>query len=462
MTEFEDRLFNNLKNLGIYFNKENLRLGAAVSGGADSVSLLVALSSILKPLKLPLFVINVNHNIRESSETLGDSLYVRDLCKTLQSDGCDVRFFMQVLAPGKITELSLERKSGTEEAARFCRYQIFEDFISSNQLDFLCLAHNQNDNLETALMRFLQGGFSYDYGVAAIPPCREKYIRPLLNVSRSDIEAYLAAKGVSWRTDSTNLDPSYLRNNIRLSLVPFLDSNFSGWKTALLNGMEKARLDNEMLKTFVEERLNGFEIGYEEVENGRAVFLNASDFLLEMEGVQIRLLTKMINLVSAAERIPFAFLREVCEAVKKGYFEAKVYKNVVISLKNNRLTVKNCVKSQTDFCFSVIIEEEGSYAFHFGKLDVLKNDDGGFSLVYNKKVIVGSVALPICVRSLLFDDEVLCADGKMKKVRDVLSQWHVPESEKGKIPLVQQLSAKNQRIICIFGEVLGFDNWIIK
>ena len=460
---FEEKIKKNLADFGIKC-EAGLRLGAAVSGGADSVSLLAALSSVLRPLGLPLFVINVNHNIRNDAETCGDSFFVRDLCKALRDNGCDVRFFMQEIERGKITELSQLRGGGIEEAARFLRYQIFEDFIKENQLDYLCLAHNQNDNLETVLMRFLQGAFTEGYGIAS---CRGKFIRPLLNVYRSEIEEYLRGRGFSWRTDSTNADDSYLRNNIRLNLMPLLDEKFSGWKKAVLNGLEKSRMDNEIIEDFVEKRMTVLEDKIPASGKGE-YSLNASDFLAEPDGVQIRFLTKLIGLVcgEGIGRIPFSFLKDVCASVKNGSFVSKIYKNALISFKNNTLKVKNCTKIQTDFVFSAIIEEEGTYAFHFGELDVVKNAEGGFSLFYDnqgeKKLISGSVALPLCVRSFLSDDEVLCADGKMKKVGDVLSSWHVSESDRGRIPVIQQLSGENQRIICIFGEVFGFDNWIVK
>lgn len=470
---FEEKVLKNLSDLGIW-PVEGLRLGVAVSGGADSVSLLAALSSVLKPFGLPLFVINVNHNIRDEAETCGDSLFVRDLCRALADDGCGIRFSMREIERGKIAGLSHERGGGIEEAARFCRYQIFEDFIKENELDFLCLAHNQNDNLETLLMRFLQGAFTENYGIA---PCRGKFIRPLLNVARSEIEEYLKVRGLNWRTDSTNADDSYLRNNIRLNLMPLLDGKFTGWKTAVLNGLEKARMDGEIIEDFVERRMAALEEKIEVSGEGELsgcgggdveYSLSADDFLAESPSVQIRLLTKLICRACGEEigRIPFSFLKEVCAAVKNGNFVSKIYKNALISFKNKVLKVKNSRKIQTDFVFSAIIEEEGTYAFHFGEVEVVKNAAGGFSLFFDnngeKKVISETASLPLCVRSFLFDDKVLTAEGGMKSVSDVLSSWHVPESERGKIPVIQLLSGENQRIICIFGQVFGFDNWIVK
>ena len=155
-------------------------------------------------------------------------------------------------------------------------------------------------------------------------------------------------------------------------------------------------------------------------------------------------------------------IEQLNQAVKSGNFISKIYKNTLISFKNKALKIKKSAKIQTDFVFSVIIEEEGRYALHFGELDVVKNAVGGFSLSFEGKVILPSCQLPLCLRSSLFDDQILCADGGMKKVSDVLAQWHLPESERGKIPVIQDLSDRNQQIICILGQVFGFDNWIVK
>ena len=462
---FEEKIKKNLAAFGISL-EQGLRLGVAVSGGADSVSLLSALVSILKPAGLPLFVINVNHNIRGETESAGDSFFVRDLCGKLREQGAELYFTLREIEKDRVKELCLERKKGTEEAARSLRYQIFEDFIRENNLDYLCLAHNQNDNLETLLMRFLQGAFTENYGIA---PCRGKYIRPLLNVERAEIEEYLKDEGLDWRTDSTNFDDSYLRNNIRLNLIPLLDDKFEGWKTGLLKGLEKARLDGEIIEDFLEKRIELLDKKLLKSSSDSFEYsISASDFSKEAASVQIRFLSKMISLAGGESlgRIPFSFLKEVCAAVKSGNSLSKIYKNVYISFKNKALKVKKFTKIQTDFVFSAIIEEEGLYAFHFGELELEKNADGGFSLFFYdegvKKLISGSVLLPLCVRSYLFDDKVLCADGGMKNVSDIFSSWHVPESERGKIPLIQQLSGENQRIICILGQVFGFDNWIVK
>lgn len=208
------------------------RLGVAVSGGADSICLLTVLYEYLgeKDAVKKLFVITVNHNIRQENETKGDAVFVSEYCRTL---GVECRIIE--IPRGEVSMTEKKRCGGTEDAARFLRYEIFEKQMIENNLDYICLAHNENDNLETMLMRFFQGSGKS----GKIEEERERFLRPLLRCSRTEIEVFLKERNISWRTDSTNFDNNYLRNKIRNILVPVLDENFKGWKTALLHGAEK-------------------------------------------------------------------------------------------------------------------------------------------------------------------------------------------------------------------------------
>lgn len=214
------------------------RIGVAVSGGADSVSLLLSLVEIFGKEKI--FVITVNHNIREESETKGDADFVLKLCEKI-----GVFCLLFEIEKGRVFEIAKNRQGGVEDSARFLRYEAFNSFIERYDLDFLCLAHNQNDQLETAIMRFLQG--SGCDGGGGISFRREKFVRPLLDISRFEIESFLNEKNQTWRTDSTNFDTDYLRNKIRNVLIPQIDENFVGWRKSVLNGVEKNKDDEKTL-----------------------------------------------------------------------------------------------------------------------------------------------------------------------------------------------------------------------
>ena len=275
---FENQVLSGLKKCGVNLASISAAggaVGAAVSGGADSVSLLVSLCELCKPFSVPLKVITVNHFIRSNEETCGDVEFVSKLCSSLKEQGYDVTLKIHEIQKGTIAELSQTKNLGTEAAARELRYAAFEDFIRQEKLEVLCLAHNKNDQLETLLMRFIQGAGCDSLG--GIPCRRNKYVRPLLWTERSAIESYLKEKGITWRTDSTNSDTTYLRNRIRNELVPVLNERFAGWDRGVLLGAQKAEDDSKVIKPLTEAFLSAHSkaTGTEVVLDGPAFF---SDF----------------------------------------------------------------------------------------------------------------------------------------------------------------------------------------
>lgn len=438
-------------------------IGVGVSGGADSICLLVCLANLFKKCpSVSLKVVTVNHNIRSEEESGGDCDFVVSVCKKLNevyyqnknAISCEV----VSLEKGKVFDFAKSRGAGIEESARFLRYQIFEDFIEKNHLDCFCLAHNKNDQLETALMRFLQG--SSIEGSCGILENRGKFVRPLINCDRKEIEKYLIEQGFEWRTDCTNLDNSYFRNRVRNELVPFLDKNFAGWKNSVLGGIKKNRLDFEI----IEENVKQVPYDFDNKKNVVSVFL--SDFCNLKDGLKIRFLFECCNLIGKNNRISFSFFEDVVLSLKKVcnkesfdsnsvWFE-KHAEDFVIICKKDKLFVKKYAKKQTDLLFFDIIEEDGEYFFN-GKTVVV--EDG--NLIFGE-TIIKNVCFPLCIRNVQIGDVVKCADGKMKKVADVFSDWHVEEEDKGQILIVQELNSENQNIIGILGKEFGYFDWIIK
>lgn len=180
-----------------------------VSGGADSVCLLTLLHRLSKQYHLSLYAVHVNHMLR-GAEADEDEEFVRNLCESLSIPLHCVHEDVKRLA-----ELS-----GTtiEEAGRNLRYLSFEQECERVKAHKIAVAHNRNDNAETILFHLFRGtGLT---GMTGIPKKRGQIIRPLLCVTREEIETFLLKEGISYRTDSTNLSNDYTRNKIRLSILP--------------------------------------------------------------------------------------------------------------------------------------------------------------------------------------------------------------------------------------------------
>ena len=434
-------------------------IGVAVSGGADSIALLLSMSEIISPL----YVITVNHNIRPAAESAGDVDFVLEVCRELRKRGRDVICEAVELERGAVAQEAERRGGGIEEAARYLRYAAFEKFVAERGLGVLCTAHNMNDQLETVLMRFLQGSPAEAAG--GIRARREIGVsgsviaRPLLDISRTEIEAYVQSRGFTWRTDKTNFETDYLRNRIRLNLVPFLNEQFPGWQKSVLSGADKACEDAELIFSCVEK------VPVSAGPDGE-VEISLNEFKSSPIAVQRRLILSACNKAGERARIPNQFIKDVLSTVRQSDGFTKHFAGIDIILKKNRLFVKKHQENNTDLVFSDIIEKTGSFEFPFGNLDVFnyREQDGKkfVTVCAGESSIAENIALPFCIRNVRLGDMVLCADGSLKKVSDVLSDWHVAPEKKGLIPVIQLLNEKSQGIKAILGGFLGYKDWIVK
>lgn len=184
------------------------RICAALSGGADSVCLLDCLQRLSGELSLDICAVHVQHGLR-GAESDRDEQFCRDFCQS--------RHIPLTVCREDVRRYAAKKRLSIETAARECRYQAFEKACEQG---YIATAHTASDNMETLLLRICRGtGLR---GLCGIPPVRGRYIRPMLYLSREDVENYLWEKGLSFVTDSTNAEDSYSRNYVRLHIVPRL------------------------------------------------------------------------------------------------------------------------------------------------------------------------------------------------------------------------------------------------
>ncbi len=180
-----------------------------VSGGADSVCLLHILNKLSGALGIQLIVCHVIHGIR-GAEAEADAAFVEKLCGELNLPVRIVRF--------DVPSLAASLGMSMEEAGRYARRQAFSELMEETGARKIALAHHMDDLAETVFMNCARG--TGIRGMAAIRPVRGSYVRPLLCVSRAEIEAYLHEIGCSYCTDSTNADTEITRNAVRNILLP--------------------------------------------------------------------------------------------------------------------------------------------------------------------------------------------------------------------------------------------------
>lgn len=190
-----------------------------VSGGADSVCLLSLLAGAQEAIGFQICAVHVHHGIR-GEEADRDAAFVMQLCRRLaipfRVRYCDVPAYAR------------EQKLSTEEAARILRYDLLCEEMELQGAGALAIAHNKNDQAETVLFHLFRGsGVKGLSGIAAAGPIpgheelgERSLIRPLLDYSREEIEAYLEAEQLSFCLDGTNADEAYARNRIRRTILP--------------------------------------------------------------------------------------------------------------------------------------------------------------------------------------------------------------------------------------------------
>ncbi|MBZ5660931.1 MAG: tRNA lysidine(34) synthetase TilS [Acidobacteriia bacterium] len=191
------------------------RIGAGVSGGADSVALLLLLNELRAQLGIGIFVLHFHHQLRDA-EADEDERFVKDLA---------AEFHLEFI-PGRADVAGEARRNAwnLEDGARRLRYQFFTSVAAAQGLNGVAVAHTADDQAETVLAHMLRGtGLT---GLAGIYPVSGLVIRPLLEIGREEVREYLRSLGRAWREDSTNRDTSRMRARIRHQLLPVLRKNF--------------------------------------------------------------------------------------------------------------------------------------------------------------------------------------------------------------------------------------------
>ncbi len=188
------------------------KIVVGVSGGADSVALLMVLQELIREWELQLYVVHVNHGIRiEASE---DAEYVKMLCEKLE-----VPFYLYEV---DIRSMAREQGKSEEEMGRLYRYQCFEQVMSRVGADKVAVAHHMDDQAETLLFHLARG--SRLAGAQGMHPITEgRIIRPLLSCRKSELVDWLRERQVQWKEDVTNVDNKYARNCIRNHVLPVLE-----------------------------------------------------------------------------------------------------------------------------------------------------------------------------------------------------------------------------------------------
>lgn len=297
----EKKVLDTIKKFNLI--EEGDRIVMAVSGGPDSIAMLDILIKIRDKLNFSLCVAHVNHMIREEAEE--DKKFVENYCKKNNID-----FYSKSI---DVQKLANNNKIGTEEAGRLVRYDFFDEVLEKTNSNKIAIAHNKNDRAETIIMNTLRGsGIS---GLKGIEVIRGKYIRPLIECERKDIENYCKQKNINPRIDKTNFDNTYTRNKIRNVVIPYIQKEFN---PNIINTLERLSqlvceeeeyIEKQIIKTYMDLLVE------EDIPN--QIILDLKAFNKQEKVIKSRVLiytiNKLFNTSKGIEKIHIEDVIRLCE-----------------------------------------------------------------------------------------------------------------------------------------------------
>lgn len=247
---------------------ENDKIVVAVSGGPDSMCLLHILNELKEKLKFSIYVAHVNHMIRKEADE--ETEYVKNYCSNLNIP-CFVK-------KADVVEIASQKKIGTEEAGRRVRYDFFEEVLKEVGANKIAIAHNANDNAETVLMNIFRGAGTV--GLKGIEPIRDnKFIRPIIECERQEIENYCEINKLNPKIDKSNFENTYTRNKIRNILIPEIKKEFNPNIIYALNKLSVlAKQENDFIQGYVEDILEKNLIIKQDLKNENEIILDLKQF----------------------------------------------------------------------------------------------------------------------------------------------------------------------------------------
>ncbi len=280
--------------------KDGDKIVLGVSGGPDSICMLDMMRELKeeKNINFEIYVAHINHMIRE--EAIEDEKYVQNYCLKY-----NIKFFVKRVDVQKIAN---DKKIGTEEAGRKVRYDFFEEVLQKTGSNKIAIAHNKNDKIETIIMHLLRGsGLSGLKGIDAIRD--NKYIRPLIECERQEIEQYCKNRKLQPRIDKTNFENEYTRNKIRNIVIPYIKKEFNPNIIQTLSRLSEVATDESNYIDLQTQRIYN-KLLIEKTD--KQIILKLKEFNQQEKVIQKRLVLKTIKeLNGSTDRIEKIHIEDI-------------------------------------------------------------------------------------------------------------------------------------------------------
>lgn len=403
--------------------EENDNILLAVSGGMDSMVMLDTIYNLKDKYKLHLEVCHINHMIRGKYANR-DEKFVESICQDY-----GLNFHIKRV---NMDEYALENKISSEQAGREIRYSFFEEIINSKDQPSkwkVALAHNRDDQAETVLMRIIRGtGLD---GLKGIPIRNGAIIRPILNVSRDEIEGYIRDKDLAYVQDHTNFENEYTRNKIRNDLIPKIENEYNkSFKDALIRLSE---ISKDQLLAMNKLKDREFSKAYIKKYKKKTI-LNVREFLKLDETFKIDLIRDEINRIrSSNEGFTYKHYSEFIDIARSKSGKEKKINDILVYRSFDRLIILlddriNQLKEEISLAYGNHSLEINGY-----RIDLLKdfNEDEG---EYNVFLVEDQSSIVIRQRR---NGDRLKINKRDVKLKDFLIDKRVDKYDRDFIPIVE-------------------------
>ena len=407
----------------------------ALSGGVDSVCLLYLLKDLQNSLLFVMSAFHLNHNLR-GAEADKDEAFVIELCKKL-----DIPIYTY---SKDINTMALNQKKSIEEAAREARYNLLNKCMLDIGANKIATAHHKNDNVETILLNLFRGtGLK---GLTGIQPKRGNIIRPLINITKSEIENYCDRHNITYRVDKTNYESDYTRNKIRNLIIPYIEKEMGHSITNPIANVSKIlTLDENYLDRTVNELYKKIVISTDS-----EIKININNFKTLDGAIKQRLIRKILEKYTGSLK---GFTQTHIIAITELGSNKKLNlpNSVVVSIVYNDMILSRpkSLKSyeyelkKGDFLY---IKEEGFY-ISLNDIKIYKED---YINTCTKTINCDKIKGRLVVRTKQVGDEIVIKNVGTQKLKKYFINNKIPSSERD-MPLV----ADNSDIVWIINRYVS-------
>lgn len=422
--------------------RANDELVLGVSGGADSMMLAYYFFLHQKEYQITLKVAHIHHGLREAASL--DAQLVEDFCVSRQISfyrhDCDVR------------SLAKAKKISEEEAGREERYNFFISLLNPNGK--IVTAHHMNDQAETMMMRFFRG--TDIKGLAGIKPQRDRIIRPLLCLTREEIEAYCKEMQIPYRDDETNFKTIYTRNKLRLQCIPYIKEEFNPSIVEVLGRQsELYREEDEFLSLHAKALFNECQI----VENEQIqldierfsklhVYMQKRVMLLAIEEMVGRKDITSLHLESCIKLITMQVGKEIHLPygliVRRDYHKILLFKESKSVAYSAPLTLGLQYIEEADLTIELSIVP---------KERINQNNEN----IYTKYIDYGKIKDRLQIRTRRSSDYIKLIGGS-KKIKKLFTDDKISKNLRDTMPLI----ADGNEIVWVIGNRLNIDYYITE